>query len=73
MKNSKHEIRNSKWFDRFDKLTAGKLTTLPALLVLSGIEGSRVEASNIEGQIRNSNDRITKTTADVISGKRQLF
>jgi hypothetical protein len=38
------EFRNPKWFGRFDKLTAGRLTTLH---VLSGVEGS-----NIEGQIR---------------------
>lgn len=35
----KHEMRNPKRFDRFDKLTAGRLTALP---VLSGIEGSKV-------------------------------
>jgi hypothetical protein len=33
-----------RWFDRFDKLTAGRLTILPVL--------SRVEGSNVEGESR---------------------
>ena len=40
----KFEFRNPKWFGRFDKLTAGRLTTL----------------STVEGQIQNSNDSMTK-------------
>ena len=35
-----------RWFDRFDKLTAGRLTILPAL--------SRVEGSSVEGESRLS-------------------
>jgi hypothetical protein len=61
LKNPKFEYRNPKWFDRFDRLTAGKLTTLLVLPVLSRVEGSGVEGSNVEGQIQNPNFQMTKT------------